>query len=63
MTGTVYYRDASGCAHFGQLLKRGHKWAHVQVAGAIKRVPLEAVKPWPPVRESAPVKPVKRGRA
>ena len=62
-TSIVYYRDDSGCAHFGQLVKRGHKWAHVHVAGAVKRVPLDAVKPWPPVREAAPATPVKRGRA
>lgn len=57
----VMYRDRDG-AHFGYLRRRGYKWAQVEVAGAVKRVPLESVRQWPPVREERAVTNVRRGK-
>jgi hypothetical protein len=59
---TVYRRTAEGC-RFGRLLKVGRKYAHVDVAGKRREWPVADVKPWPPVYDAAPARPVKRGRA
>jgi signal peptidase I len=58
----VYYRDKTG-AHFGHLVERGYKWARVRHGDTTRRVPVADVKPWPPVYDAAPTRPVKRGRA
>jgi hypothetical protein len=63
MSAVVYYRDDSGRAHFGHLVERGYKWARVRHGDSTRRVPVEDVRPWPPVREAVTTRPVKRGRA
>jgi|APGre2960657404_1045060.scaffolds.fasta_scaffold05915_4 hypothetical protein len=64
----VYYRDKTG-AHFGHLVERGYKWARVRHGDSTRRVPVEDVRPWPPVHDGEqrvdipPVRRVKPGRA
>lgn len=58
----VYYRDKTG-AHFGHLVESGYKWARVRHGDTVRRVPVQDIRPWPPVRVERPAQPVKRGRA
>jgi hypothetical protein len=65
---TVRWWTKDGGWRFGHLASIGRTVARVQVGGAVRRVPLADLSPWPPVRQdddeknTTPPRRVKRGR-